>query len=295
MAQQAKTALITGASGGIGKAAVQQLSKLGWQVFAAVHSADGSPGRARDGLVEQIQLDVCDEASIDRARREITEKLGGRGLDALINNAGMSADGPLELVPIAELRRQFEVNVVGQVAVTQAFLPLLRAAHGRVVNMGGAAGRMTLPMYGALSASKAALDTISDAFRMELKHQDVSVSYIEPGALRTEFFAKADKAARAAGRAGDPATQAIYNDAIEAATASLAKSPADPVEHAVKAIVKALTANKPAARYIVGRQARMGLFLLPKLPAGTRDRMLMSSLGLKADRFRTGTGATTAS
>jgi hypothetical protein len=119
----------------------------------------------------------------------------------------------------------------------------------------------------------------------------VSVSYIEPGALKTDFFAKSARATDAAGRAGDPATQAIYQNAIDAATKALAKSPADPVDHAVKAIVKALTARRPAARYVVGRQARMGLFLLPKLPAATRDRVLMSSLGLKADGFGSDAGA----
>ena len=113
MAEQARAVLITGASGGVGTAAVERLSKLGWQVFAGVRSTSGSQQRRAAGTVEQVVIDICDEESIARARAEIAGKLRGRGLDALINNAGLSADGPLELVPVAELRRQFEVNVVG--------------------------------------------------------------------------------------------------------------------------------------------------------------------------------------
>lgn len=192
------------------------------------------------------------------------------------------------MVPLAALRRQFEVNVIGQVAVVQAFLPLLRAAGGRILNVGGAAGRMTLPMYGALSASKAALDSLSSALRMELKYQGVIVSYIEPGAVRTDFFGKSAQATREQGYAGNPRTLEIYAKAIAASAKGLAASPASSVSEVVDAMAEALTASQPAARYVVGRQARLGLRLLPKLPVGLRDRLLMSSLGLNSEVFKPG-------
>lgn len=286
MAEHDKTALVTGASGGVGSETARRLHELGWRVFAGVRSREAGEKLAdgRDGVIP-IELDLLDETSVASARDEIGRLLDGRGLYGLVNNAGLSVDGPLELVPLSALRRQLEVNVIGHVAVIQAFLPLLRLCRGRIVNIGGAAGRLCLPMYGALSASKAALDSLSDALRVELKHQHVHVSYIEPGALQTAFFAKSAEAARRDGYAGDAATQAIYAKAIEASAKALAKSSSGPVDAAVDAIVKALSARRPAARYVVGRQTRLALRTLPRLPAAARDRVLMSILELRAEAF----------
>jgi NAD(P)-dependent dehydrogenase (short-subunit alcohol dehydrogenase family) len=282
MASISRSVLITGAAGGVGGATVKRLDELGWRVLAAVRSLDTAPAAltaARN--VTPIELDICDAVSIARAREEIAEHLGGSGLNGLVNNAGLSVDGPLELVPVEALRRQFDVNVIGQVAITQAVLPMLRTGRGRVVNVGGAAGRMTLPLYGALSASKAALDSLSDALRMELEPQGISVAYIEPGALQTPFFEKSARAVAQDGRTGSPEIRAIYAEALEASAKALAEASAAPVDAAAKAIVKALTTGKPSARYVVGRDAKMGLALLPKLPARIRDRVLLSSLGIK--------------
>jgi len=277
-----KTALVTG----IGSLAVRRLDELGWLVFAGARSVEAGERVAASGRrVVPVQLDVCDPSSIDEAQRVIAGHLRGRGLDGLVNNAGASVDGPVELLSPDALRRQFELNVIGPVAVTQAFLPNLRAQHGRIVMMGGAAGRLTLPMYGGLSASKGALDSLSDALRMELKHQAVSVSYLELGAMQTAFFAVAAEAAKQNRRHGVPDVERIYAQAIEDAAGGLAASPISPPERAASAIVKALTARRPAARYIVGRQAWMGLRLLLHLPVGIRDAVLMSSLKLQSKSF----------
>ena len=171
-----KSVLVTGASGGVGCASVRRLSMAGWEVFAAVRSLELAPELA----ALAVEMDITDQDSLARACETIAVRVGVGGLQGLVNNAGLSADGPLEIVPVEALRRQFEVNVIGQVGVTQAFLPLLRQGGGRVINIGGAAGRVALPMYGALSASKAALDSLSEALRMELKHQGEHVSYINP-------------------------------------------------------------------------------------------------------------------
>lgn len=278
-----KSVLVTGAGGGVGRQTVQRLQELGWRVFAGVRQRpDDQPPTG-----ELIELDITDALSIDRAVDEITHRLAGRGLDGLVNNAGLSVDGPIELVPIDALRRQFDVNLIGQVAVTQALLPLLRQDHGRVVNIGGAAGRLTLPMYGALSASKAALDAITDALRMELRHQGLAVAYVEPGALRTPLFAKSARTASQDRAAVAPERERIYTQAVAAASAALHKSPASPVDKAVHAIVRALTDRNPAARYPVGREPRMLLPILRKLPTKTRDRLVMQSLGLRRDMFAT--------
>jgi len=286
MSGRRKSVLITGASGGVGQAAVGRLCELGWHVFAGVRDAQAGERLAKgDKAVIPVILDICHEVSITRARDRIAERVGPTGLDGLVNNAGASIDGPIELVPLDALRRQFELNVFGQVAVTQAFLPLVRAAQGRIVNMGGAAGRMTLPMYGALSASKGALDSISDALRMELKRQGVRVSYIEPGALGTDFFRKSAKQALLDHEGADPLLRALYANAIDQSSKALSKSRTTPVDHAVTAIVKALTASKPRARYVVGLEARMGLLFLLRMPTSIRDRILMSTLGLGGDVF----------
>jgi NAD(P)-dependent dehydrogenase (short-subunit alcohol dehydrogenase family) len=287
MAAGTKTVLITGASGDIGRALVRRLDELGgWRVLAAVRSLDAGEELARGSTaVVPVKLDICDDASVAAARDDVAGRLDGRGLDALVNNAGVSADGPLELVSIEALRRQFDVNVIGQVAVTQAFLPELRRARGRVINMGGAAGRLTVPMYGGLSASKAALDSLTNALRMELKYQGVRVSYVEPGALGTDFFQRSAEVARRDGQTGSPESQRIYEKAIEASAKAIAGSRTSPVDAAVGAIVKALSARRPAARYIVGIDARLGLMFLPRFPAGVRDRVLMANLKLGRKTF----------
>lgn len=276
-----KSVLVTGASGGVGRASVRRLSMAGWEVFAAVRSLELAPELA----ALAVEMDITDQDSLARACETIAVRVGVGGLQGLVNNAGLSVDGPLEIVPVEALRRQFEVNVIGQVGVTQAFLPLLRQGGGRVINIGGAAGRVALPMYGALSASKAALDSLSEALRMELKHQGEHVSYIEPGALDTLFFDAALEA-RCGGYANDAPIQQIYAGAIQAAAAALNTSAKSPAESAARAIERALTARRPAARYRVGRDARFILPIVRRLPVWARDRLVMANLGLGHATFR---------
>jgi NAD(P)-dependent dehydrogenase (short-subunit alcohol dehydrogenase family) len=280
-----KRVLITGASGGIGSATARRLDALGWRVFAGVRSLEA--GRELESgcrNVTAVQLDVCDQDSIAGAAERVAGELAGEGLDGLVNNAGLVIMGPLELVPLPALRRQFEVNVIGQIAVTQAFLPLLRAARGRVVNVSGAAGSVTVPMLGPISASKAALDSLMDALRMELKHQGVQVTSVAPGLMQTPLHERAHEARRRDGYAGTPDTQRIYEAAIAAADKALADSKEAPVDVAVAAIVKALTTARPAARYLAGGDARQ-LLMLRRLPSRLRDRVLMWNRGLKRDTF----------
>src|ERR1700754_2976835 len=158
-----RNVLITGASGGVGTALTRALAEAGWRVFATARS----PVEANRRDVVPVQLDITDEESVRRAAAFVAEHVGEEGLAGLVNNAGVIVQGPLELVPMHALRRQFEVNVIGQVAVTQAFLPLLRSAGGTIVNVGAVTGLVTVPMLGPISASKTALESITDALRME--------------------------------------------------------------------------------------------------------------------------------
>lgn len=285
MPAEEKSVLITGASGGVGSATVRRLNELGWRVFAGVRSLEAGKELGRQGRgVTPVELDICDQASIDHARDKVAAELAGQGLNGLVNNAGLVVQGPLELVPVEALRRQFEVNVIGQIAVTQAFLPQLRAGGGRVVNISGAAGRVSLPMLGPISASKAALESLTDALRMELKHQGVEVTVIAPGLLQTQLHQKSALAARLDGYVGSPESQGIYAEAIEVSERALANSKEAPVETAVAMIVKALSAERPATRYLVGRDAKQ-LAMLRHLPDRLRDRLLMWNRGLRRELF----------
>jgi NAD(P)-dependent dehydrogenase (short-subunit alcohol dehydrogenase family) len=281
-----KSVLITGATGGIGRRAVRRLDELGWRVFATGRGLKAAEELAEGSrAVVPIELDVTHEASIMRARDQIAELVASDGLQALINNAGLVVQGPLELVPLHALRRQYEVSVIGTVAVTQAFLPLLRAGHGRVVNIGGAAGRAALPFLGPISAAKASLDSLSDALRMELKPQGIPVSVVVPGLLDTSLHEKAAESTRRDGFAGSTAVQEIYADLLDLPEQIVAdRKLADP-ERAVTKIVAALEAKSPAPRYFVGRDARQ-LTLLRLLPDRLRDWLLMWNLELEPQRFR---------
>ncbi|PYR57414.1 MAG: short-chain dehydrogenase/reductase, partial [Acidobacteria bacterium] len=167
--------LITGSSTGIGEACARRLDAAGWRVFAGVRREEDGQ-RLRAGMSSRLTpvlLEVTDAASMARAARTIGVEGADAGLDGLVNNAGIAVAGPLEYLPIADFRRQLEVNVVGPLAVTQALLPAIRARRGRIVLMGSIAGRMTVPFLGPYSASKFALEAMADALRVELQPWDI--------------------------------------------------------------------------------------------------------------------------
>src|ERR1017187_4168238 len=189
--------VITRASTGIGEACALHLDKLGYRVFAGIRKAlDGEAlrRRASERLVP-VRLDISDEMEIGQAARNIVESLGGEGLAGLINNAGIVVGGMLEFLPLEALRRQLEVNVVGQIAVTQALLPSLRKARGRIVNISSVSGLISSPFTGAYSASKFALEALTDSLRMELRPWKIHVSLVEPGFVQTPIISKSLAAA----------------------------------------------------------------------------------------------------
>jgi NAD(P)-dependent dehydrogenase (short-subunit alcohol dehydrogenase family) len=278
-AGEIRAVLVTGAGGGVGRATTRALADHGFRVYAAVREQSGGDEEfTKYPDVRTLRLDVTDPATIDAALAQVRAD-GCTGLHGIVNNAGIIVQGPLELVTPHDLRRQFDVNVFGAVAVTQAFLPLLRAGGGRLVNVTAATARVAGPFFGPISASKAALQSLSDAQRLELAHWVLPVVVIEPGFLDTGIFAKSAAATAKATAALSPAEQALYAAQVHAVETALAKSkPASPAIVA-DAVVKALTARKPKPRYTVGPDTRL-LGLLARLPLRTRDRLLAGVMGL---------------
>src|SRR4051812_8318435 len=201
--------LVTGASSGMGKACALRLSQGGFTVFAAVRKERDAQELRALGL-RPVVLDVTKQQTISDAVRSIEAIVGSAGLAGLVNNAGIAVTGPVELLPLAELRRQFEVNVFGQVAVTQAFLPLLRAARGRIVNVGSVGAKFALPFAAALNSSKAAFESISDSLRMELRPSGIRVVLVSPGSIRTAAESKLVADSEAAIRSFAPEGRARY-------------------------------------------------------------------------------------
>src|SRR5258708_5204131 len=214
--------VITGAATGIGEAWALRLDGLGYRVFAGVRkAADGEALKKKaSGQLSPVLLDVTSEESIGAAVRTI----GEIPLAGLVNNAGIVVPGPLELVPIALWRKQFEVNVIGQVAVPQAFLPMLRAGRGRIVNMGSVAGRSALPFSGPYCASKFALEGLTDSLRMELRQFGISVSIVEPGAIRTPIWDKSAAGANEYLKAASGALLDLYRKSLGNVSAAAAQA-----------------------------------------------------------------------
>ena len=277
--------VVTGASTGIGEACALHLDGRGFRVFAGVRrEVDGGAlkQKASDRLTPVI-LDVTDAASIKSAADTVAASIGEAGLSGLVNNAGIAVAGPLEFLPIDELRRQFEVNVIGQIAVTQAFLPLLRKGHGRIINMGSIAGKSALPFTGPYCASKFALEALTDSLRMELLPWNIPVSIIEPAYVTTPIWQKSLREGERVTAMLPPRAHELYGHAIASMgnivfnirkTALNNDVPADVVARAVE---HALTAKKPRTRYLVGSAALLRV-VLGMLPDRTRDRLITRRL-----------------
>ncbi len=275
--------VLTGASTGIGAAAALHLARRGFLVFAGVRKeADGEALRAQapEGI-KPLRLDVTSPEDIAAAVEQVRKETGGR-LAGLVNNAGIAVAGPLECVPMERVRLQFEVNLIGTVAVTQSFLPMLREGHGRLVNVGSVGGRIALPFVGPYAASKFAIEAISDVWRIELAPWGIHVSIIEAGAIATPMWDKARDGAEALAGAISPEALRLYGGLIDKARARSAEiariaSPPGPVAQAIE---HALVAARPKIRYRVGTHARLQHFVGRHLPDRLRDFCVRRFLGI---------------
>ena len=225
-----------------------------------------------------VTLDVADPASVAAAAKQLGSEVDG--LHAVVNNAGVIVQGPLELVPADELRRQFEVNTLGPATVVREFLPLIRAGSGRIVNITAPTGRIPVPMLAVLSGSKAALESISTALRLELAAWRIPVIVVEPGSTATAIFDKAAEHEEAAHGEFEPELVALYADHVAAVRKASARYKPGPIDQVAEVIARAVEARRPRRRYVVGDARMMGLLNL--LPDRLRDRFVSSAFGLNA-------------
>jgi NAD(P)-dependent dehydrogenase (short-subunit alcohol dehydrogenase family) len=275
--------VVTGTSTGIGTATALHLVDNGFHVFAGVRrKEDGEAlrGQAPERLTP-LMIDVTDEATISAAAAAVCDVVGERGLAGLVNNAGIGVPAPIEFQPMADVRRQLEVNLFGPVAMIQAFMPLVRRGGGRIVNVGSIGGMLVLPINGAYSASKFGMRAISDALRLELRQWKIHVSLIEVAPVKTAIFGKSfealDNLENTLGEEGF----ALYERQIAAIRKAVekAEADADPPLVIAKAILHALTSDKPKTKYLVGHGGKETA-MAAALPDHARDRALARELGL---------------
>jgi NAD(P)-dependent dehydrogenase (short-subunit alcohol dehydrogenase family) len=262
-----RSVFITGASSGIGRACATRLARAGFRVFASVRrSKDHAPLGFADEGIEPVEMDVTDATSIAAAAARVGAALSARGLDGLVNNAGTGVSGPLEYVDLDVLRHEFEVDVFGQIAVTQAFLPLIRRARGRIVNMGSVGARLSMPFGGVLCGAKSAFAAMTDALRLELHPFGIHVCLVEPAAIRTPALDKTLGDVEGVISKLPPEGALRYGPMLRAFTARSYKREEEGSEPDVvaRAVEEALTRRWPKARYSVGKNARV-LSTLPRL------------------------------
>jgi NAD(P)-dependent dehydrogenase (short-subunit alcohol dehydrogenase family) len=275
---------LTGASTGIGRATALRLARRGIVVYAGVRREEDAQSLQRDGgqRVRPLYLEVTDAASVAAARETIAHAPDTRLL-GIVNNAGIAIAGPLEVLSAHELRRQFDVNFFAPIAIAQAFLPLLRATRGRIVNVSSIGGKLSAPFVGAYASSKFALEAASDALRVELRSSGVKVVLVEPGAVKTPIWSRSSAASASVFDNAPPELQTAYAAMTARMTrisARMDTQGSDPETVAV-AIERALVAPYPRARYLVGRDARIRL-IIARLPDGIRDAIVARVTG--ADR-----------
>jgi NAD(P)-dependent dehydrogenase (short-subunit alcohol dehydrogenase family) len=275
----ARTYVVTGASSGIGRATALALADRGNRVIAGVRrDEDAAALRTADARVEPVILDVTNPEHVAL----LAERTSGLPVAGLVNNAGIAVGGPLEGLPIDAVRGQYEVNVLGTVRVTQAVLPSLRAAKGRIVNIGSIGGRVGTPFLGPYASSKAAIRSLSTALRGELRPWGIWVALVEPGAIDTPIWRKGEDGVPEATAALPEHVQRLYDKQIRALVTTVRKTgrAAIPTDVVVDAIEHALTARRPRAVYTVGRDARVQAALHAALPARAFDALVARVMGL---------------
>ena len=279
-----RAVVISGASTGIGAACALHLDRLGFVVFAGVRKSEDGVALQKAGSdrLVPLELDVTDRTTIQKSHAVVFEATKDRGLFGLINNAGIAVVGPLEAVPISDLRQQLEVNVIGQVAVTQAFLPLIRQARGRIINMGSIAGRAATPLMGPYSASKFALEAITDALRLEVQQWGIHVSIIEPGAIATPIWNKSAIEAAERETAIETELRALYKPVVAAVRKVVGEASKRAIspDAVAKVVEAALTSPNPKTRYLVGNDAKLRALMAKLLPDRISDKLLTSILRL---------------
>jgi NAD(P)-dependent dehydrogenase (short-subunit alcohol dehydrogenase family) len=274
------TVLVTGAARGIGRATALRLAKAGWDVLAGVRKeADGAALMAESpDRLTPVLLDITSAEDVAALAERLPETL-----DAVVNNAGVAVGGPVEVLPIDEWRRQFETNLFGQVAVTQAVLPRLRAARGRIVFVSSVSGRVATPMTGAYNASKFALEGMADALRLELRPWGIKVSLVEPAQTDTDVWRRADTELEDTAATLPPAHRELYARHIDGMrrVITMSQRMAASPDGVAAAVETALTSRRPRARYVVGLGPKVQAALSKATPTPMMDAALSRAFGLQ--------------
>jgi NAD(P)-dependent dehydrogenase (short-subunit alcohol dehydrogenase family) len=262
--------LITGASRGIGRAAALRLARSGWDVYATVRRPEDGEALVEEagGGVRALQLDVTDDEQVAALERALPERL-----DGLVNNAGVVVSGPLETLTTEQMRSQFDVNVVGAVALTNLALPKLRASRGRVVFVSSLSGMVSTPMTGAYNASKFALEAIADAWRLELRRWGVKVILVEPAMTDTDLWRDAPQTLEEGEAEMSDEHRELYADHLAGMRKAIPRiqKMAKPVDTVAAAIDRALTDKRPRARYLVGADVKVQAALGAVTPTRIKD------------------------
>jgi NAD(P)-dependent dehydrogenase (short-subunit alcohol dehydrogenase family) len=275
--------LVTGASTGIGEATALHLDGLGHHVFASVRKEEDGE-RLRDQASDRLTpllFDVTDEKAVGAAAETVTETLGATRFAGVVNNAGIGMGGPLEYLSLDDWRQQFEVNVLGQVVVTKAFLPLVRDGHGRIVFIGSISGRCGTALMGPYTGSKFAIEGIAEALRLELHPWDIKVSVVEPGAIKTAIWEKGRAQAAELTSRFPPEAVDRYRAAIDMITRGIDYQD----EHGIapvgvaKAVEHALFAPRPRLRYVVGNDAKVTALMSRFMPDSAKDAIVRRIAG----------------
>lgn len=278
----AKSVLITGATSGIGRHAALYLADKGYHVLATGRRENAlaellkDATNIKDATVDTIRLDVTDYASIDAAVDEAYRLTNGRGVDVLINNAGYGCLGPTSEITDDDMRKQFDTNVFGLMAVTRAFIPQMRErGSGKILNVSSVGGRMTLPFFGVYNATKYAVESLSDAMRMELKPFGIDVVLIEPGIIATNFGDVS--MSHVATYTDSPFRGALERaDEVQELTDKMAVGP----KTVSKAMHRAIRSRRPSARYIAPWRTKVFLALIKILPTSWGDAAMRRSVYL---------------
>ena len=276
-------ALITGTSTGIGEACVARLAERGWTVYAGVRRADDGDRlkTQHSGDVRPVILDVSNRDDTARVVAEISGEVGDRGLQALVNNAGVGVGGPVEYVTEEDWRWVFDVNLFGVVALTQAAIPMLRSGHGRIVHIGSIGGRISSPGLAPYSASKHAIEALAESQRHEFKRSGtpIRVALIEPGEVKTAIWDKADTSADEITLALDDVGRKRYQWLLDQSRGFIdeGRQKGVPASKVADAVEHALTSDKPKARYLVGPDAKLSGHVITRLPDQLRDALVRFS------------------
>jgi NAD(P)-dependent dehydrogenase (short-subunit alcohol dehydrogenase family) len=279
--------VVTGASTGIGRATALFLDEQGYRVFAGVRKeadAESLAGEASDRLTP-ITIDVTEESSISSAKQEVESAVGKDGLVGLVNNAGVGGGGPIEFLPLDDLRDTLEVNLVGQVAVTQAFLPQLRKAKGTIVFIASIGGRVASPFMSPYNTSKFGIEALGESLRHELKPWDIDVAVVEPGSIDTEIWSKgADTMSDRVSKMPEDARR-LYGRQLSRFGEVLTETAGRgiPPEKVANVIHKAIASDKPKHRYLVGTDAKVGARLKGTLPDRTFSKLAGRQIKLPTD------------